>query len=712
MYLSKIEIKNYRNFSNSEITFQEGVNVIIGQNNSGKSNLLRALDLVIGSEFAKKPTVSDFFQPMDVSPYFEKNDDGSLKRSKPPSISISLIVKQSSADKEVVPMDSNTVYHWKVKIEPPYEARLTYKSFLPSGEEQAKYQKEIIKLIEDGKTQSVHFWRLLDREFIRKYVYRIYGGDESQENIADRENLNRFDFQFLNAIRDVEKELFSGQNTLLKDVLDYFLDHKLAKDTTKSDEEKEEILESKRNDFSEKSRVLIDSLKDRIDTDPILEYATNIGASLGGDEPNFEGEITEVGLFSALRLMIKKIAGFDVPVTHNGLGYNNLIYISVLLSKMQMSMEDYTSIDDQKVFPMLIVEEPEAHLHPSMQFKLLKFLKENLEGKNKKVRQVFVTTHSTHITSSVDLDEIICLNVDDTGKLQVAYPGRVFVEGNEEEMKSKAYVKRFLDATKSDMLFAKSVLLVEGLAEQLLMDVFVKYVIGKDKSLADYHTAVISVGGRYFDHFLKLFKYENSSNSSRRFAINKLIGAAIDCDPSKKKKGKRKACYPYEEVTLENDLTTISTIAENTSNDFAGNNIKIALDRSGKGKTLEYAIILENPSCKQLITSHMSNQKELKKMMEAIEQGNDLATVVGFMPAKNQIRKILESCNKAGWTENDKKKAAIASRYLSSVKSKGEHALTLYEVLLGNLEKSPGDNGYFVFNVPTYIKDIIEHVCK
>ena len=102
-----------------------------------------------------------------------------------------------------------------------------------------------------------------------------------------------------------------------------------------------------------------------------------------------------------------------------------------------------------------------------MQYKFLKFLKENKE--KKKVRQIFVTSHSTHITSAVSLDEIICLH-SENGQTKVGYPGKVFPDD-----KSKKYVQRFLDATKSDMLFAQRVVLVEGLAEQLLLSILATY---------------------------------------------------------------------------------------------------------------------------------------------------------------------------------------------------------------------------------------------
>src|SRR5690606_16669356 len=118
--------------------------------------------------------------------------------------------------------------------------------------------------------------------------------------------------------------------------------------------------------------------------------------------------------------------------------YNNLIFMSLLLAKMQVNASETYLGSNAKVYPMLIIEEPEAHLHPTMQGQLLKFLKQNL--KQKKVRQIFITTHSTHITGSLSLDELICL-YKVNNETHVSYPGRVF-ENNED---SKKYVERFLD---------------------------------------------------------------------------------------------------------------------------------------------------------------------------------------------------------------------------------------------------------------------------
>lgn len=151
---------------------------------------------------------------------------------------------------------------------------------------------------------------------------------------------------------------------------------------------------------------------------------------------------------------MKYATGFDIPIQNNGLGYNNLIFISLLLAKMQADSDGKYLGSSAKQFPVLLIEEPEAHLHPSMQYKFLKFLKENYK-KYHRARQIFVTTHSTQITSAILLDEMICLHSYSPGTTTVCYPGRVFAD-DEEDIKSKKFVQRFLDATKSDMLFANN----------------------------------------------------------------------------------------------------------------------------------------------------------------------------------------------------------------------------------------------------------------
>jgi len=462
MYISKIHIQGFRNFKNNEIVFNDGVNVIIGHNNAGKTNLIKALSLIIDFQGSKRLDIDDF----------NKNITLEEIKANPPKITISLSLSQSQ-NEDLSSDDLVTVGNWLTKLNPPYEALLTYDFFLP--EKENENYKCLIQEADDLKKA----WQIIRHNFIRLYIYKIFGGNINIQNTADSDSLQKFDFQFLDAIRDVERDMFSGRNSLLREVLDFFMDYEVKNDHTKDAEiRKNEIKERKQN-FSEEAELLLNSLQNRMveGKKHILSYAKDTGASFNKANPNFEGSLSDVEMFSALKLVVEYETGIKIPATHNGLGYNNLIFMSLLLAKMQVNSDGNYLGSNAKVFPVLAIEEPEAHLHPAMQYKFLKFLKENKDVK-KKVRQIFVTTHSTQITSAVSLDEIICLHYENSD-LTVGYPSKVF-PNNELGSKAKAYVQRFLDATKCDMLFAQKVILVEGLAEQLLLSTLAKYI---DKSL-------------------------------------------------------------------------------------------------------------------------------------------------------------------------------------------------------------------------------------
>ena len=84
--------------------------------------------------------------------------------------------------------------------------------------------------------------------------------------------------------------------------------------------------------------------------------------------------MSEEEFYSTLKLIVEYETGVKIPISNNGLGYNNLIFMSLLLAKMQIDSDGKYLGSNAKIFPILAIEEPEAHLHPSMQFQFLKFL--------------------------------------------------------------------------------------------------------------------------------------------------------------------------------------------------------------------------------------------------------------------------------------------------------------------------------------------------
>lgn len=690
MFISKIQIENFRSFEDIEVEFHEGINVIIGHNNCGKSNLLTAMALIFDNSVSRQLEVDDFYNGISVK---------KLKESAP-KIKITVTITQSK-NENLMSDELVTVSNWLISLETPYQAQVQYEYFLSSGEEE-NYKNRV-----SGIDSAKEIWKIIKSEYIRLYTYKIWAGNPENRVAADSDSLRKFDYQFLNAIRDVERDMFSGRNTLLKRVIDFFMDYEIKSDERLDEIQKSEKIRGRKDEFAENADEIINKLHMRLEAgnQEILSYAKDIGASFDKSEPGFEGELTESELYSVLKLIIKQETGMTLPVDKNGLGYNNLIFMSLLLAKMQADSDGKYMGSNAKVFPMLVIEEPEAHLHPTMQDKFIKFLNKNIE--QKKVKQVFITTHSTFITAAVQLDDLICL-YRDGNKAHIAYPGRTFwedTEGKQINEISKKYVQRFLDATKSNMLFAERIILVEGIAEQLLIPILAEYL---GTSLADNHVAVLQVGGRYFEHFLRLFDQKNP------IAINRKIACITDIDPVRKKKNVKGAvfekCYPFErgieETVYEYKLNT--ALAEKYP-EWQEGNIRVFSQDKQFGKTLEYQLAWDNPSNELILTESISNAEELRDLISMIDE-KSIDDMLKRMHDSGEKQRIMEAIQKSTWEDSEKKKAIVSSRYLNSV-GKGENALELASALKDNL-LSKGTDKFVKFIVPEYILNAIKWVCE
>lgn len=676
MYIKEIQISNFRNFKNASVPFHEGVNVIIGHNNTGKSNLLRAIGLGLGYSDGQRLCTSDLFYETDVA----------ILKMQSPRIVIKLVLHRSEGEA----LDSTEMGLFSGMMTDPAlseEAELRYEFKLADSEED-NYKADVA-----SATTPKEIWKIIEHDYIRLYRSNRSGGNQAA-GINVNEALGQIDFQFLDAIRDVSHDLYAGYNPLLREVLNFFIDHSIKNDATKTEDEKKVQLKGLRDDFVQQSSPLMQTLQDRLlhGKNVFLKYALDTGATFNGAVPDFDGEVRENEMFAVLRMIIKYAVGIEVPATYNGLGYNNLIYMSLLLAKMQADSSITYMKRHAKVLSFLAVEECEAHLHPAMQYKFLQFLQDNKN--NGHVRQIFMTSHSTQIASSVKLDDLICLTSPVIGQIHVGYPRAIYRKDNADDIESKQYVQRFLDATKADMFFANRLIFVEGIAEELLLPVFAKYL---DMDLTDEHILVVNMGGRYFNHFLKLF------DTTYPYAINKKIVCLTDIDPCRKKNGPNEeyeTCYPYEYNTDPANYN-YRRHADTLISQYATHpNIRFYRQDETYGKTLEYDLMRENPDCDLLLTNSVSNLREIKAMMAQ----QDVNEMMNKMRKSEENTRIKASINASAWTNDEKRKALLASRYLNSV-SKGCNALELNVALMANLEKPAADRKDF--HVPQYIADAL-----
>ena len=444
MYLSLLKISNFRCFDDSEhiISFNPGLTILVGENDSGKSAIMDAIRIVLGTtDLGWIRIETDDFYKEDIS------------------LEISIMCKFSNLSSEE---------------QASFLECLTY-------EDQEKSKVPCLYL----------HWRC---KYLTSFkpprpISSISTGKDGNGPVPSAEARELLRVTYLRALRDAYSDMQSGKHSRLSQIV-----HNISGLNNGENEFQEGM------DLHKLSLIGITNLSNSLleahsAIKAVNENLTEILSSqmlLKKDTIKTRFEVAGTNS-NDLQKMITLLEKLDLAVDKNasamqgkvGLGTSNIM-------SMACELLLHREAEAAKKSSFLLVEEPEAHVHAQRQLKLIQSLENEAESKN---QQIIMTTHSPLLASVVKLGNIILVK-----------NGQVFpmAEGHTKLKKDDyKFLEKYLDATKANLFFARSVIIVEGPGEALLLPTIAKLL---GHNFTDFGTSLVDVRSTGLRRYAGIFQ--------------------------------------------------------------------------------------------------------------------------------------------------------------------------------------------------------------
>lgn len=438
MHISEIHIENFRLFSAFSMPLRPGLNVIVGENNSGKTALIDAIRLSLDTNSSEWTRISE-------------ND------FRIGSVTFSVRLK----------FEGITVDQAHVFIE-----HLTHEEIEGGGRNSVLYVNLIANLTDNVRRGN---------RFIRS---ELRSGENAEGPVIEREIRDFLSATYLKPLRDAEAELSAGRLSRLAQIL-------FSSKRMRENENFERLI----SDFIQASQAAKNNPGISANRNSISTHFESL--TFDEDRNKFSLSIQILGdkEFSSMSKIEKDRAFQDIlqrlslvldeakPL--QGLGYSNVLFMATELILLEQEAGQ---------FPLLLIEEPEAHLHPQLQMKFLKLIRSEYSQSETPRLQTILSTHSPNLASKASLESLIVM------KDGIAFPMGKGLTNLDDG--SYEFLEKFLDVTKANLFFAKAVLIVEGDAENIILPTIAELL---GRPLENYGVSVVNVGNTAYARYARIF---------------------------------------------------------------------------------------------------------------------------------------------------------------------------------------------------------------
>lgn len=642
MYIKKIKIKNFRLLKDSTLDMKKDLSLLIGRNNSGKTSFMVLFE--------------KFYNNLS----FNYNDFSLSLRNE-----IKNIKEPTNINNLAIQMILTIEYNEKDNLENLSDFILDLDPACNTINILFEIAINKDKLIEDiNKIEPKDKERFVKKYLSNYFVKNIYLFEKDEDLEKDRDNLvkkdlsdikNIINFKIIHAKRNVSSSEEKSEKTKI-----------LSTMTTKYYNAK-----NKDNDFSEINTQMIEmdnELNKTYDKDFTL-FMKTAKEFLGLDDLKVISDLESNALIKNSSNVVYGSESEHLPEHLNGLGYMNILY---LLLQIEMIKEDFNN--EKKDINLFFIEEPEAHTHPQMQYIFAQKIKSLLSDIDS--LQTIITTHSAHIVSQCDFEDIrYLLNMNNNIVIKNFF--NELKELYKDEESHFKFLTQYLTLNSSELFFATKIILIEGTTEKLLLPYFMKQydkgVVEESEKLSSQNISILEVGanGRAFRHFLKFL------------GIKTLI--ITDIDTTEKtittEDGKDKTTYPAVKVnkathTSNYTLKYYLNAPEIASDDFADwmkNLIDNKLQDAIETIKIAYQIKEDNYHARSFEDAFISvNLEDIKDKIDDINGLQNISKLKDF--SGDDFYDLTEEILK----KNGKSDFASSLLYLALTNEKVEWKIPLY----------------------------------